>query len=64
MQSVPYIPTSERLEEHFLRRLRMPVQQQKWHRPADQSEALGNTNCYSDYPGFVCNNEIEGYTAC
>ena len=55
---IPYTPTSERLEEHFFRRLRIPVQQ--------QSNGIGQLsnlrfwetpNCYSDYPGFVCNNE-------
>ena len=55
---IPYIPTSERLAEHFFKRLRLPVQQQSngvgkltnlrfWEAP----------NCYSDYPGFICNNE-------
>jgi 6-pyruvoyltetrahydropterin/6-carboxytetrahydropterin synthase len=51
-----YIPTSERLAEHFFRRLEIPVHEQSngvgrltnlrfWETPA----------CYSDYPGFACN---------
>ena len=55
---IPFIPTSERLAEHFFKRLRLPVQQQSngvgqlinlrfWETP----------NCYSDYPGFVCKDE-------
>ncbi len=50
---IPYIPTSERLAEHFFERLKFPVKQQSggigeltnlrfWETP----------NCYCDYPGF------------
>jgi 6-pyruvoyltetrahydropterin/6-carboxytetrahydropterin synthase len=55
---MPYIPTSERLAEHFFRRLKIPVEQQSngvgqltnlrfWETP----------NCYSDYPGLICNKD-------
>jgi hypothetical protein len=55
---IPYISTFERLADHFFRRLRMPVQQ--------QSNGIGQLtnlrfwetpNCYSDYPGLVCNKD-------
>ena len=51
---IPFIPTSERLAEHFFGRLKIPVQQ--------QSNGIGQLtnlrfwetpNCYSDYPGFA-----------
>src|SRR5580698_10211807 len=53
---LPYIPTSERLAEHFFNRLRAPICEQSngvgdlvnlrfWETPA----------CYSDYPGFSVN---------
>jgi|SRR5580704_8304307 6-pyruvoyltetrahydropterin/6-carboxytetrahydropterin synthase len=50
---IPYIPTSERLAEHFFNRLRNPIR--------EQSNGIGELvnlrfwetpNCYSDYPGF------------
>ena len=53
---IPYIPTSERLAEHFFNRLRKPVR--------EQSNGIGELinlrfwetpNCYSDYPGFARN---------
>jgi 6-pyruvoyltetrahydropterin/6-carboxytetrahydropterin synthase len=55
---IPYIPTSERLAEHFFKRLTVPVEQQ-----SDGVAKLANLrfwetpNCYSDYPGFVCNKD-------
>jgi 6-pyruvoyltetrahydropterin/6-carboxytetrahydropterin synthase len=53
-----YVPTSERLAEHFFNRLRAPIYEQSngvgdlmnlrfWETPA----------CYSDYPGFSVNGE-------
>jgi 6-pyruvoyltetrahydropterin/6-carboxytetrahydropterin synthase len=51
---IPYVPTSERLAEHFFNRLRSPVR--------EQSNGIGELanlrfwetpNCYADYPGFV-----------
>lgn len=50
---IPYIPTSERLAQHFFERMKLPVRQQSggigeltnlrfWETP----------NCYCDYPGF------------
>jgi 6-pyruvoyltetrahydropterin/6-carboxytetrahydropterin synthase len=54
---IPYIPTSERLAEHFFNRLRKPI--------LEQSNGIGELvnlrfwetpNCYSDYPGFARNN--------
>lgn len=55
---MPYIPTSERLAEHFFGRLKAPVHEQSngigqlvnlrfWETPA----------CFSDYPGFLVQNE-------
>lgn len=53
---IPYIPTSERLAEHFFNRLRRPIR--------EQSNGIGELtnlrfwetpNCYSDYPGFARN---------
>ena len=55
---LPHIPTSERLAEHFFKRLEGAVYEQSsgigrltnlrfWETPA----------CYSDYPGFSCNSE-------
>lgn len=55
---IPYVPTSERLAEHFFKRLKTPVYEQSngfghlmnlrfWETPA----------CYSDYPGFAGNRE-------
>jgi 6-pyruvoyltetrahydropterin/6-carboxytetrahydropterin synthase len=55
---LPHIPTSERLAEHFFKRLSGPVYTQSngvgsllnlrfWETPA----------CYSDYPGFQVNGE-------
>jgi 6-pyruvoyl-tetrahydropterin synthase len=50
---LPHIPTSERLAEHFFKRLKAPV--------FEQSNGVGNLvnlrfwetpACYSDYPGF------------
>jgi hypothetical protein len=55
---IPYIPTSERLAEHFFQRLTVPVHQQ-----SDGVAKLANLrfwetpNCYSDYPGFVCHKD-------
>jgi 6-pyruvoyltetrahydropterin/6-carboxytetrahydropterin synthase len=55
---MPYIPTSERLAEHFFKRLIAPVQ--------EQSNGIGKLvnlrfwetpTCYSDYPGFSAQNE-------
>jgi 6-pyruvoyltetrahydropterin/6-carboxytetrahydropterin synthase len=55
---LPYIPTSERLAEHFFKRLKNPVY--------EQSNGVGNLvnlrfwetpSCYSDYPGFCGNAE-------
>jgi 6-pyruvoyl tetrahydropterin synthase len=55
---IPYIPTSERWAEHFFSRLRMPVQQQSNGIGQLTNLRLWKTpNCYSDYRGFVCNNE-------
>jgi 6-pyruvoyltetrahydropterin/6-carboxytetrahydropterin synthase len=54
---IPYIPTSERLAEHFFNRLRKPIR--------EQSNGIGELvnlrfwetpNCYSDYPGFARND--------
>jgi 6-pyruvoyltetrahydropterin/6-carboxytetrahydropterin synthase len=55
---MPYIPTSERLAEHFFGRLKAPVHEQSngighlvnlrfWETPA----------CYSDFPGFSVQNK-------
>jgi 6-pyruvoyltetrahydropterin/6-carboxytetrahydropterin synthase len=55
---IPYIPTSERLAEHFFSRLQTPVQQRS--RGIAQLANLRfweTPNCYSDYPGFVCNRD-------
>ncbi len=55
---LPHIPTSERLAEHFFKRLKAPVLQ--------QSNGVGNLvnlrfwetpSCYSDYPGYCGNTE-------
>jgi len=54
---IPYIPTSERLAEHFFTRLKDPIRQESngvgeltnlrfWETP----------NCYSDFPGFAHND--------
>jgi 6-pyruvoyltetrahydropterin/6-carboxytetrahydropterin synthase len=54
---IPYIPTAERLAEHFFNRLSKPVR--------EQSHGVGELtnlrfwetpNCYSDYPGFARND--------
>lgn len=54
---IPFIPTSERLAEHFFIRLRKPIR--------EQSNGIGELvnlrfwetpNCYSDYPGFARND--------
>jgi 6-pyruvoyltetrahydropterin/6-carboxytetrahydropterin synthase len=53
---IPYVPTSERLAEHFFNRLRNPV-----HEHSNGIGELTNLrfwetpNCYADYPGFVAN---------
>jgi 6-pyruvoyltetrahydropterin/6-carboxytetrahydropterin synthase len=55
---LPHIPTSERLAEHFFKRLKAPV--------FEQSNGVGNLvnlrfwetpACYSDYPGFRSGTE-------
>jgi 6-pyruvoyltetrahydropterin/6-carboxytetrahydropterin synthase len=52
---IPFIPTSERLAEHFFNRLREPVQEQS-NGVAELSNLRfwETPNCYSDYPGFAC----------
>jgi hypothetical protein len=55
---ITHIPTSERLAEHFFKRLKGPVH--------EQSNGIGHLmnlrfwetpSCYSDYPGFSSNSE-------
>ena len=50
---IPYVPTSERLAEHFFNRVKMPIR--------EESNGIGELvnlrfwetpSCYSDYPGF------------
>ena len=55
---IPHIPTSERLAEHFFRRLKTPVLQRSMGIAQLTNLRFWETpNCYSDYPGFVCNKD-------
>jgi 6-pyruvoyltetrahydropterin/6-carboxytetrahydropterin synthase len=54
---IPYIPTSERLAEHFFNRLREPVREQSQGIAELTNLRFWETpNCYSDYPGFTHNS--------
>jgi len=50
---VDFIPTSERLAEHFFHRLQKPVEEQSLGKAKLTNLRFWETpNCYSDYPGF------------
>jgi 6-pyruvoyltetrahydropterin/6-carboxytetrahydropterin synthase len=54
---IPYIPTSERLAEHFFNRLRKEIREQSNGIGELTNLRLWETpNCYSDYPGFARND--------
>ena len=50
---VDFIPTSERLAEHFFHRLQKPIEERSLGKAKLTNLRFWETpNCYSDYPGF------------
>ena len=54
LYAVPFIPTSERLAEHFFNRLKQPVAEMSLGKATLVNLRFWETpSCYSDFPGFT-----------
>lgn len=56
---VDFIPTSERLAEHFFHRLKKPVHQRSQGLAKIVNLRFWETpNCFSDFPGLICGKDV------
>ena len=58
---VDFIPTSERLAEHFFKRLQKPIEERSLGKAKLTNLRFWETpNCYSDFPGFTAGKSSHG----